>query len=164
MANVIRERAVPHLPHTKTCSVALAFTQAATAPQATPGPFATSQAPRTQQELVHSGVSAAQPTGNQHLQRWAQHSERNSVARHLQSQLSPKPTNGGRQRNRLCAPQVPPNLHTGDSRPENPNEETPKTLGFSGSEDAFASLAMGKWAMRDSNPRLHPCKGCTLAN
>ncbi len=21
-----------------------------------------------------------------------------------------------------------------------------------------------KWAMRDSNPRLHPCKGCTLAN
>ena len=161
MANVIRERAVPHLPHTKTCSVALAFTQAATAPQATPGPFATSQAPRTQQELVHSGVSAAQPTGNQHLQRWAQHSERNSVARHLQSQLSPKPTNGGRQRTHRrtrTRPQAKAGRRT-------PNEETPKNTGFFGVLRMCSQVFhLREWAMRDSNPRLHPCKGCTLAN
>ena len=49
----------------------------------------------------------------------------------------------------------------GRSQKERP---TKKPVFFVGLLRFSAVCGLPEWAMRDSNPRLHPCKGCTLAN
>ena len=48
---------------------------------------------------------------------------------------------------------------------ERAKENTSKNASvFAGVRDVSSECDVSEWAMRDSNRRLHPCKGCTLAN
>jgi hypothetical protein len=61
----------------------------------------------------------------------------------------------------VLAPQATETTNTGEPEKENTLE---KLSVFESVSVVLSEFAEEEWAMRDSNPRLHPCKGCTLAN
>lgn len=63
------------------------------------------------------------------------------------------------------APPVAPQVSaTEGSRVEETKSPCENLNVFAGASESASDCVDVEWAMRDSNPRLHPCKGCTLAN
>ena len=57
------------------------------------------------------------------------------------------------------------NTREHDRTEERAQKNTSKNASvFAGVRGVSSECDVSEWAMRDSNPRLHPCKGCTLAD